>query len=104
MRWNEGPIGEAAAQGVPLVVDTASAHPGAPIACVPLLLGELVVGVIAIYALMPQKATFVPLDYELFSILSHHAAAVLTLAGLSSRTERINEALAAWPRLEEGGS
>ncbi len=51
--------------------------PARPIACIPLRIGERVIGVIAIYGLLEQKARFTPGDFELFTLLAGHAATAL---------------------------
>jgi len=48
-----------------------------PIACIPLRIGERVIGVIAIYRLLEQKNRFTPGDFELFTLLAGHAATAL---------------------------
>ena len=52
------------------------------IVSVPLHLNGRVVGVIALFKLLPQKTGIEPVDQELFSILSMHAARALHHAGL----------------------
>jgi hypothetical protein len=54
-------------------------------ACIPLKLGERVIGAIAIFRLLSQKAGFGTLDYELFDLLATHAATALYWTGLHSR-------------------
>lgn len=52
------------------------------IVSIPLHLNGRVVGVIALFKLLPQKAGIEPVDQELFSLLSLHAARALHHAGL----------------------
>jgi len=52
------------------------------IVSIPLHLNGRVVGVIALFKLLPQKTGIEPVDQELFSILSMHAARALHHAGL----------------------
>jgi hypothetical protein len=52
------------------------------IVSVPLHLNGRVVGVIALFKLLPQKAGLEPVDHELFQVLSTHAARALHHAGL----------------------
>jgi len=52
------------------------------IVSVPLHLNGRVVGVIALFKLLPQKTGIEPVDQELFSLLSTHAARALHHAGL----------------------
>jgi nitrate/nitrite-specific signal transduction histidine kinase len=46
-------------------------------ACIPLKLDEKVIGVIAIFGLLPQKQELAPVDHELFDLLATHAATAL---------------------------
>lgn len=52
---------------------------------VPLKLGENVVGVLAIFRLLPQKAELEASDYDLFELLSTHAATALAFTDLYAR-------------------
>jgi GAF domain-containing protein len=56
---------------VPLVREVAMT------ACVPLKLDHRVIGVIAIFGLLPQKQELAPVDHELFDLLASHAATAL---------------------------
>jgi hypothetical protein len=55
---------------------------GAAIVSIPLYLNQRIVGIIALFKLLPQKAGIEPVDQELFSLLSLHAARALHHAGL----------------------
>jgi hypothetical protein len=44
--------------------------------------------VICIYKLMVQKEKFLPIDYELFTLLASHAATAIFSAQMYSRSER----------------
>jgi GAF domain-containing protein len=46
-------------------------------ACIPLKLDDRVIGVIAIFGLLPQKQGLAPVDFELFDLLATHAATAL---------------------------
>jgi transcriptional regulator with GAF, ATPase, and Fis domain len=59
-----------------------------PLICVPLKIKEHVIGVIAIYKLLIQKAELTPVDYELFSMLAGHAATAVFSSQLYSHSER----------------
>lgn len=48
-----------------------------PLACVPLRLGDRVLGLIAVFGLLAQKNQFEPVDYELFNLLASQAATAL---------------------------
>ncbi|MGO8993932.1 MAG: GAF domain-containing protein [Polyangiaceae bacterium] len=53
-----------------------------PAACLPMTIDDRAVGVIAIYALLPQKGAFVAVDFELFKMLGRHAGSALVGAEL----------------------
>lgn len=53
-----------------------------PAACLPMRVDDRSVGVIVIYALLPQKPRFVAVDFELFKMLGLHAASALVGAQL----------------------
>jgi hypothetical protein len=59
-----------------------------PIACIPLKIGDSVLGVIAIYALLRQKQSFRQVDFELFDLLGGHAASALYVSSLYLVSER----------------
>jgi len=61
---------------------------GAPIACIPLKVGEQVMGVIAIFTLLMQKDGFQSVDFELFELLGGHAATAIYVSRLYSLSER----------------
>lgn len=83
----EGHIGRAFTTGETTVaasiIDTTDYD--APLACIPLRVEERVVGVIAVFRLLPQKRRFEPLDFELFKLLGAHAATALVGARLYAR-------------------
>lgn len=57
-----------------------TADAATPAACVPLLLGDRVTGVLVAFQLLPHKPGFEPIDFEIVSLLSTHAARALALA------------------------
>ena len=59
-----------------------------PLAAVPLKIKDHVIGLIAIYRLLQQKAAFSAVDYELFSLLAAHAATAIFSSKLYSQSER----------------
>jgi hypothetical protein len=80
----EGPIGRAVASREVVVGDGG----GGPVAVLPMIGPSLVVGVIAIHSLLPQKAALTDLDQQLFRLLSEQAATAFYsafLAGVASR-------------------
>jgi hypothetical protein len=60
----------------------AGAAPHEPLAAIPLVFDDEVVGVIAISQLLPHKRTWARVDHELFKLLSVHGAAALIAANL----------------------
>jgi len=98
--WNKGPIGEAAATGVHFVNHPDKVEePGAPLACIPLGLGEQTIGVIAIFGLLAQKREFVDIDFEIFKLLALHAASAIIGSGLLARAGSIFAGLDSYRRL-----
>jgi len=59
-----------------------------PIVCIPLKIKEHVIGVISIYTLFTQKASFTSMDYELFHLLAGHAATAIFSSRLYTQSER----------------
>jgi len=59
-----------------------------PLICIPLKIKEHVIGVIAIYKMLIQKAELTAVDYELFSMLAGHAATSVFSSQLYSHSER----------------
>jgi len=59
-----------------------------PLVCIPLVIQERVIGVIALYKLLPQKDQFANVDYELFTLLAGHAATAIFSAKLYSEAQR----------------
>ena len=77
-----GIIGKAAASGEPFYAGRSQTDGHAPreaslTACVPLRLGDKVMGAVAVFGLLPQKNGFAAVDYELFNLLATHAATAL---------------------------
>ncbi|MBN2341126.1 MAG: GAF domain-containing protein [Deltaproteobacteria bacterium] len=92
--WNSAPIGEVAATGVSYITEPESkSDKDTPVACIPLLFGGDVVGVIVVYELLEQKDKFVNVDYELFRLLAEHAASAIIGSGLYARTDSVAAAL-----------
>lgn len=80
-----GRIGEAARSGEIFVAEPGEAEGDGLTACVPLTLDGRVMGAIAIFRLLPQKAGFVDVDRELFELLATHAATALYCTSLQAR-------------------
>jgi len=91
----EGPVGETLITGLPEIADTP--QPGgtldAPIAIIPLLVRDAIVGAIAIATVFEQKPQWAAVDEELFKLLGSHAATALISANLYSREKSPAEAL-----------
>jgi hypothetical protein len=59
-----------------------TAAPASITACIPLKVDDKVIGVIAIFRMLPQKQSLAYIDRELFSLLGSHAAMALYCSGL----------------------
>ncbi len=80
IRPGAGVIGRTARDGITRVApieDATSEDDPALTACIPLKLDGQVIGVIALFRLLPQKAGFQRIDHELFDLLATHAASAL---------------------------
>jgi len=55
--------------------------------CVPLKVDDRVIGVIAVFRMLPQKPILAPLDRELFGLLGSHAGIALHCSGLHGRLD-----------------
>ena len=79
----EGPIGQAVSAGETFVATREPGNAEAPekgltlTACIPLKLEGRVTGAIALFRLLPQKASLAEVDHELFELLATHAATAL---------------------------
>jgi hypothetical protein len=69
----------------PADLSAESASEGMPLACVPLKVGDRVIGAIAIFRLLQHKSNLESLDYELFNLLATHAATALYCSDLHRR-------------------
>jgi GAF domain-containing protein len=89
--FGSGVLGESAVSGQLFIAPEGSSmhDPGTePIACIPLRIGDQVLGVIAIYALLRQKPAFRAVDLEMFELLGGHAASALYVSSLYAVSER----------------
>jgi hypothetical protein len=68
---------QAARQGQLWIAKGVDSDGQEPLACVPLRLGDRVLGLIAVFGLLAQKTSFEPVDYELFNLLASQAATAL---------------------------
>ena len=71
----EGMVGKVAANGGLLAPGAAGV--GQPTVCIPLKLGDQVVGVVAVFRLLPHRSRFRPRDHEVFGLVAKQAAFVL---------------------------
>jgi hypothetical protein len=90
IKLGEGAIGAAAKAGEPWVAAAAdeAAPSTGPRVVIPMRIKEQLIGVIVIYSLLEQKASFSPLDFELFNLLAGHAATALFASKLYAESER----------------
>jgi len=72
-----------------------------PAAIVPMRFDDQTVGVIAVFTVFEQKQHFVPVDFELFKMLSAHAATALAGALLFFAADGELPGLEAFSRLQE---
>jgi len=61
---------------------------GTPLACVPLLIKQEVVGAVALFSLLAHKAALAPLDREILNLLAGHAATAIVSSRLYADAER----------------
>jgi nitrate/nitrite-specific signal transduction histidine kinase len=59
-----------------------------PIAALPLVAEDELLGLLVIYKLLIQKDSFEPIDHELFDLLAGHAAIAVRAAQMHARSER----------------
>jgi hypothetical protein len=76
----EEPISHVVQQGRSWVSEKPPADALSPSACIPLRVGPRVVGVIAIFRLLPHKASFEPADHVLFELLETQGGMALHCA------------------------
>lgn len=88
VKAGDGAVGGAVASGEVFYGSRDEASDEKPMVCLPLKIGERVIGVIVIYALLKQKERFTDVDYELFSMLGDHSATALFSAKLYTESER----------------
>lgn len=83
VRFGEGVIGETARRGTVATRPDAKQAPGEPeiAACIPLVARGQVVGAVALFRLLPQKAGLVALDERLFEVVSVHGGMAWDQAG-----------------------
>jgi len=87
----QGVIGRVAASGESYFAQDVTSYRlnyESPMVCIPLKIKEHVIGVLVIYKLLLQKEKFLPVDYELFTLLAGHAATAIYSSRLYSDSER----------------
>ena len=106
IRVGEGYVGKAA-QGGEIFVSTDATggeyNQDRPIACIPLVVTGQIIGVIAIFKLLPQKNGFEAIDHELFEFLGGHAATAIYVSTLYSLSERKRNTLEGFINLLKDG-
>jgi len=85
--FGEGLEGMVAQTGEPFFTDDAGDE-GEVCACIPLKIKERVIGVIAMYKLLPHKGGLTPLDHKLLELLAGHAASALVSSKLYALADR----------------
>ena len=88
VRVGEGRLGETIGRGVPYIAadDPEVAESGSPItACVPLRVGDRLMGAIVVYRLLAHKPALEASDMELFNLLATHGATALYCSTLHAR-------------------
>lgn len=100
----EGTEGIVALEGRPFFNEEAGEG---PCACVPLMIKERIVGVIAIYTLLSHKKGLSLLDHKLLELLAGHAASALIsskLYSMADRKLRTIEGFMSLLRVTQGGT
>ena len=97
IKLGEGMIGVVAESGETYFREVPASNleidPEHPMVCIPMKIQDRLVGVIAVYQLLPQKQKLEKVDYELFGLLAAHAATALFSARLYSESVRKRETI-----------
>jgi GAF domain-containing protein len=105
MRTDQGPLATAYLKRAPVLVESRPLPAGSlssPLAVIPLLLAERVVGAIVIVKLFPHKQTWATVDVQLFQLLATHAASALLAAHLVRQAKQQSDLLGTLANLGEG--
>lgn len=78
----EGPIGRRLAGGEVFIKETAGSQSDPLTACVPLKIGDSIIGAIVVFRLLSHKTELARVDHELFELLAIHASTALYCATL----------------------
>jgi GAF domain-containing protein len=93
VRLGEGAIGRAAATGERLIRQEGGSltedGDAALTACIPLTVAGRVVGVLAVFRLLPHKGRLDAIDIDLFDVLAAHAASALLFTRLYAASDGI---------------
>jgi GAF domain-containing protein len=81
-----GPIAQRLLGGEVFVNDHVSGGEDKLTACIPLRIGEQLIGAILVFRLLEHKQGLQPLDHELFELLGVHASTALYCANLHNVT------------------
>ena len=81
----DGPIGARLASGEVFVDGNARGGETKLTACVPLKIGDTIIGAILVFRLLDHKESLQPVDHELFELLSVHAANALYCSSLHAK-------------------
>ena len=84
----EGPIGCHLVDGEPYINRSVAIQPNNITACVPLKIGDRIIGAIAVFRLLAHKPGLESLDHELFALLAVHASTALYCATLHDEATR----------------
>ncbi|HEX5661588.1 MAG TPA: GAF domain-containing protein [Polyangiales bacterium] len=90
-RTDQGPLAPAYVKKAPILVEGEPLPTGTlstPLAVVPLLLAERVVGAISIVKLFPHKQAWASVDVQLLNLLATHAASALLAAHLVRQAQQ----------------
>jgi len=91
---DDSPIAHTARTGEMFLKDPPPNNTSAPVtsltACIPLKVQDRVIGVIAIFRMLPQKPALAAIDRELFDLLGSHAAIALYCSGLHARMREVS--------------
>ena len=82
-----GPIGQRLLSGEVFINDHVSGGEDKLTACVPLRIGETIIGAILVFRLLEHKQELQAVDHELFELLAIHAATALYCANLHEKVQ-----------------
>ena len=105
---DDSPIAMAAKTGEMFVREPPPYKSSSPISslttCIPLKVADVIIGVIAVFRMLPQKPALASVDRELFALLGSHSAMALYCSGLHARVvlEHELQALLAGSRAAHG--